>query len=551
MENRPERRAFSLEGRFFTFKSDSLHSRALGKLPGRRLFSVISREGRLARRLLFQSWKKRNNPNMRGTRSLAAVLIGLSLVLAPLRGRAETDPLKEAWNRLPAAEKHFQKGLREFQAGRYAAAAGAFRKTIDALPRHAYASYYLANIAYVQGDFQNALADMERSLRDLDFMRDLNTYAVAKQSQTIDSYRQMLDSEWENAPDCRSQREIESLTDEIATEKNKLEVRTAAEDASRLSQRAHFLYFLGNIRFQLKQFPEALDAYQKALDLNPRHVSAVNNAAAVRYMAGDPQGALDQLDEGARAGVGGHLNLKLKHLILEALGRPTEGVLQEDLSAAGPGADLGVVRFALAFNGGDPLLPPLYENGYVVFSRTSRQAILVDPGVEDPRIAELIARNHLEVKAVFNTHNHDDHAAADKVYAALYKAPVYLSPKEEKRTDRPAVRPIGDGETISFEGFTVQALLTPGHTAGSTCFLIGGYLFSGDTLLADDIGSPAGGNNRQRADARSGLVRVIREKLLSLDGRTRVCPGHGKTTTIAAEAAGNPFLKNQPADLNR
>jgi len=353
----------------------------------------------------------------------------------------------------------------------------------------------------------------------------------------------MLDSEWENAPDCRSQREIESLTDEITTEKNKLEVRTAAEDASRSSQHAHFLYFLGNIRFQLKQFPEALDAYQEALALNPRHVSAVNNAAAVRYMAGDLQGALDQMDEGARTGVGSHLNLKLKHLILEALGRPTEGVLQEDLSSADPGAGLGVVRLALAFNGGDPLIPPLYENGYVVFSRASRQAILIDPGVEDPRIAELVARNRLEVRAVFNTHNHDDHAAADGVYAALYKAPVYLSPEEEKRPDRPAVRSIGDGETVAFEGFTVRALLTPGHTAGSTCFLIGGYLFSGDTLLADYIGSPAGGNDRQRADARSGLVRVIQEKLLPLDGRTRVCPGHGKTTTIAAEAAGNPFLK--------
>jgi hypothetical protein len=30
-------------------------------------------------------------------------------------------------------------------------------------------------------------------------MRDLNAYAVERKSQSIDSYRQMLDSEWENA----------------------------------------------------------------------------------------------------------------------------------------------------------------------------------------------------------------------------------------------------------------------------------------------------------------------------------------------------------------
>jgi glyoxylase-like metal-dependent hydrolase (beta-lactamase superfamily II) len=36
---------------------------------------------------------------------------------------------------------------------------------------------------------------------------------------------------------------------------------------------------------------------------------------------------------------------------------------------------------------------------------------------------------------------------------------------------------------------------------------------------------------------------VIGQKLLALPGRTRVCPGHGKTSTIADETAANPFLK--------
>jgi glyoxylase-like metal-dependent hydrolase (beta-lactamase superfamily II) len=39
------------------------------------------------------------------------------------------------------------------------------------------------------------------------------------------------------------------------------------------------------------------------------------------------------------------------------------------------------------------------------------------------------------------------------------------------------------------------------------------------------------------------LVRGIREKILTLPGDTVVWPGHGPSTTVAAEAQGNPFVR--------
>jgi glyoxylase-like metal-dependent hydrolase (beta-lactamase superfamily II) len=38
------------------------------------------------------------------------------------------------------------------------------------------------------------------------------------------------------------------------------------------------------------------------------------------------------------------------------------------------------------------------------------------------------------------------------------------------------------------------------------------------------------------------LIRSIKEKLLCLDGTTKVYPGHGPMTTISLEKNGNPFL---------
>ena len=478
--------------------------------------------------------------------ALAAIVGLLALSIIPL-GAADNPEVKAAFERLPAAEKQFQAGKAEFLEGRYREAATAFGKCLEKLPRHAFASYYLANIAYIQGDPETALTHMERSVADLPFMQELNAYAVQRKSRSFDSYKQMLDSAWADAEgaaggSCRPRREIESLGAELDSKKSQLELEAERERARQDLQSAHYRFFLGNIYLQLKRPADAARLYGEALALDPRHASAYNNLAAIHYMAKDFAGALALLDKAEGEGLGDLLNLKLRHLILEALGKPTEGILREDLSA-GPGSDLGVERFALATKSWHALLPPLYENCYVVFSRSSRQAVVIDPGAEDPRIAEFVGANGLTVKAVLNTHSHPDHTTANGHYAALFKAEV-IAPREDAASlPAPPARTVADGEVLSFEGLTIRVLHTPGHSPGSACFLVGDRLFSGDTLFKGSIGKTGGEAPDKAAEEQRRLVRVIREKLLTLDGRTVVCPGHGQVTTVADEAASNPFFK--------
>lgn len=476
------------------------------------------------------------------TRTLKAAYFLIAFVLTgALLVRAEDPAVKEAFDRLPAAEKYYRTGLKEFTAGRYPEAVAAMEKCAGEMPRHAYASYYLANIAYIRGDLEKALAYMERALRDLPFMQELNAFAVERKSRSIESYQQMLDTEWENTTSCRQSREIEALTDELDTRKTKMELAAEREKAARAMQEAHYRYFLGNIHFQAKRLADAARLYAEAIALNPRHVDAYNNAAAIRYLAGDQAGALDLLERAEREGLGDNLNLKLKHLVFEALGRPTAGILVEDLSS-GPDADLGVMRFALAYKFAEPLLPPLYENCYVVYSRASKQAVIIDPGVEDPRIAAFVAERGLTVKAILNTHFHPDHTAANGRYAALYQAVVVAPGPDAKSLTPPPGRAVGDGEMLRFEGFSVGTVHTPGHTPGSTCFLVGDYLFSGDTLFKNDICKLPEEAPGKAAEAQRRFVRMLREKVMALDDRVHVCPGHGQVTTVAEEKRGNPFF---------
>jgi glyoxylase-like metal-dependent hydrolase (beta-lactamase superfamily II) len=102
---------------------------------------------------------------------------------------------------------------------------------------------------------------------------------------------------------------------------------------------------------------------------------------------------------------------------------------------------------------------------------------------------------------------------------------------------------IEDGDEISFGGQKLIVLHTPGHTPGSVSFLLeqqeGDQLFTGDTLFNGGIGRTDlwGGDFKQ-------IMNSIRTKLLPLDDRTVIHPGHGSNSNIGEEKIHNSFLRD-------
>lgn len=181
-----------------------------------------------------------------------------------------------------------------------------------------------------------------------------------------------------------------------------------------------------------------------------------------------------------------------------------------------------------------------------------KNAIVIDPAQK--RVESELIKLGLTPAFVLLTHCHFDHVdgvralqeAGAKVLCSDAEKPLvgtradlyelFGAPYNPYRVDET----LKDGETREFCGIKITTLVTPGHTAGSACYLVedkngNKYLFTGDTLFAGTIG---------RTDFPTGDLTALRESLRRLAGLEDmpVYPGHEEETTISKERKENPFL---------
>ncbi len=184
---------------------------------------------------------------------------------------------------------------------------------------------------------------------------------------------------------------------------------------------------------------------------------------------------------------------------------------------------------------------PQPSNGYVFFLNNHRHAALVDPAGIPANLLRLLRDGDYHLQYILVTHKHPDHcdATAD-VAAAFPQARIVMHALDVHAIGSLAKTAmlVKDGEALPFgEASTIRMLHTPGHTDGSSCYLFGDALFSGDTLFAASVGGAYGD-----VYTYEDILNNVRSKLFTLPNDTVVMPGHGPPTTIAQEKDHNPFL---------
>jgi glyoxylase-like metal-dependent hydrolase (beta-lactamase superfamily II) len=199
--------------------------------------------------------------------------------------------------------------------------------------------------------------------------------------------------------------------------------------------------------------------------------------------------------------------------------------------------------------------PYFDQNCLIIRRRDTKQALVLDPGLQFEKISDVISGEDLQVQHILVTHGHVDHVLGVPTIKQQTGATVYMHPADRMQFERnpKVIRQFGlnpelfgtpvidveleEGKAVEWQELVFDVIHTPGHTQGSVVFLLGERCFGGDTLFRRGVG---------RTDLPGGswdaLVASIQGKLFQLPPDTVVYPGHGPITTIAEEMRENPFV---------
>ena len=203
---------------------------------------------------------------------------------------------------------------------------------------------------------------------------------------------------------------------------------------------------------------------------------------------------------------------------------------------------------------------PLQQNAMIFWSTETLNGILIDPGGDVDRLMEEIEKLAVNVKEIWLTHGHIDHAGGaaearrrlgveiigphrdDQFLLDELKPGTYGIAEAESFTPD---RYLDDGDTVELDGAQFQLFHCPGHSPGSVVFYQAdmAFAFVGDVLFRGSIGRTdlTGGNHKQ-------LINSITQKLWPLGKKINFMPGHGPGSSFEQERLNNGFVADSVLD---
>jgi hydroxyacylglutathione hydrolase len=202
---------------------------------------------------------------------------------------------------------------------------------------------------------------------------------------------------------------------------------------------------------------------------------------------------------------------------------------------------------------------PLQENCWLLADTVSGKAVLVDPGDEADVLLAAVDATGCALEAIWLTHAHFDHVGGVAGVIAARPVPIWLHPADAFfyanaasnaarwgvviQDPPPADHELAEGDRVQLGEHLFDVWHLPGHAPGHVAFIGHGLCLSGDLLFAGSIGR----TDLPLCDPTAMHRSLMR--MATLNSETRVCPGHGVSTTIGRELASNPFLRGAARPL--
>ena len=191
---------------------------------------------------------------------------------------------------------------------------------------------------------------------------------------------------------------------------------------------------------------------------------------------------------------------------------------------------------------------PFAQNTYVI--TRDKNAIVIDPGFNGKKTLEYLKENNLSLKAMLITHYHFDHVRDIALINKELGTKAYINKHEKEYIfkDTLAVQ-FGFDEVIvvpkhieffdkdlNIEGFKIKLLHLPGHSKGTTCFLLEEGMFTGDFMFYDSLGRIDLPGSDQEVMVKS--IHTVKEWSSNLD----IHPGHGPSAKFGELLQHNKLL---------
>lgn len=202
---------------------------------------------------------------------------------------------------------------------------------------------------------------------------------------------------------------------------------------------------------------------------------------------------------------------------------------------------------------------PFEQNCTLVWCEETREAAVIDPGGDLPRILGEIERQRLTPTRILLTHGHVDHAGGAGSLAERLGIPIEGPHRDDafwlqgiaqqgRMFGLPPVEPftpdrwLEQGDRVTLGRLQLEVLHCPGHTPGHIVFFepLSRLAQVGDVLFQGSIGR----TDFPRGDYEQ-LIDSIRTRLWPLGNEVRFIPGHGPMSSFGEERRSNPFVADR------
>lgn len=184
-------------------------------------------------------------------------------------------------------------------------------------------------------------------------------------------------------------------------------------------------------------------------------------------------------------------------------------------------------------------VPELGNRSYLVHDGTL--AIVIDPSRRIAQIRSVADSECVSIKAIFETHIHNDYVSGGLALAKTTGAQYYLSANDKVSFSH---HKINDGETVNIGKLNVKVIASPGHTHNHLSYLVDDgtdntALFSGGSLLYGSVGRTDLISDKDTKELAGKQYETAQKFIKSFKADTKLFPTHGFGSFCAAGETDN------------